>query len=132
MMKREGVPYYESTDLTAVSPGSFQVLHVDQGISIKAFIFENALRFKLGRGFYEFTKIETIQAEKEIISMDRETGDLFEGSSAREMLDLPMDATIRIKPSNLEKYVVFVQSTSANRKLIGKTRFLYEAEDWDN
>ncbi|WP_228371283.1 hypothetical protein [Trichormus azollae] len=132
MMKREGVPYYESTDLTAVSPGSFQVLHVHQDICIKAFILENALIFKLGRGFYEFTKIETIQAKKEIISMDRETGDLFEGSSAREMLDLPMDATIWIKPSNLEKYVVFVQSTSANRKLIGKTRFLYEAENWDN
>ncbi len=64
--------------------------------------------------------------------MDRETGDLFEGSSTREMLGLPMDATIRIKPSNLEKYVVFVQSTSANRKLIGKTRFLYEVEDWYN
>lgn len=132
MMKREGVSYYESTDLRAVSPGRFQVLDVDQDISIKAFVLENALRFKVGRGFYEFTKTETIQAKKEIILMDRETGDLFEGSSAREMLGLPMDATIRIKPSNLEKYVVFVQSTSANRKLIGKTRFLYEVEDWDS
>jgi hypothetical protein len=42
-----------------------------------------------------------------------------------------MGATVRIKPSNLEKYIVFVQSTSANRKLIGSTRFLYEVEDWD-
>ncbi|MEO3706405.1 hypothetical protein [Trichormus azollae] len=58
--------------------------------------------------------------------MDRETGDLFEGSSTREMLGIPMDATIRIQPSNLEKYVVFVQ------RLIGKTRFLYEVEHWDN
>ena len=47
------------------------------------------------------------------------------------MLGLPMDVTIRIKPSNLEKYIVFVQSTSANRKLVGGTRFLYEIEDWD-
>jgi len=51
--------------------------------------------------------------------------------AAREMLGLPMGATVRIKPSNLEKYIVFVQSTSANRKLIGSTRFLYEVEDWD-
>ncbi|MBW4613412.1 MAG: VWA domain-containing protein [Desmonostoc vinosum HA7617-LM4] len=131
MMKREGKSYYESTDLRAVSPGRFQILEVDQDISIKAFVLENALSFKVGRGFYEFTKTETIQAQKEIILMDRATGDLFEGSAAREMLGLPMDATIRIKPSNLEKYVVFVQSTSANRKLIGKTRFLYEVEDWD-
>ncbi|MBD2139214.1 hypothetical protein H6F32_16925 [Anabaena sp. FACHB-1237] len=46
------------------------------------------------------------------------------------MLGLPMDASIRIKPSNLEKYAVFVQSTSANRKLMANTRFLYEVEDW--
>ncbi|MEA5620487.1 vWA domain-containing protein [Cronbergia sp. UHCC 0137] len=132
MMKREGTSYYESTDLRAVSPGRFQVLDVDQDISIKAFVLENGLMFKIGRGFYEFTKTETIQAKKEIILMDRNTGDLFEGSAAREILGLPMDSTIRIKPSNLEKYVVFVQSTSANRKLIGKTRFLYEVEDWDH
>jgi hypothetical protein len=41
-----------------------------------------------------------------------------------------MGASVRIKPSNLEKYSVFVQSTSANRKLIGGTKFLYEVEDW--
>lgn len=132
MMKREGVSYYQASDLRSVSPGRFQVLEVEQDISIKAFVLENGLRFKVGRGFYEFTKTETIQAKKEIILMDRETGDLFEGSAAREMLGLPMDTTIRIKPSNLEKYVVFVQSTSANRKLIGKTRFLYEVEDWES
>ncbi|MEH2057583.1 MAG: vWA domain-containing protein [Nostoc sp.] len=131
MMNREATSYYESADLRAVSPGRFQILEVEQDISIKAFVLENGLSFKVGRGFYEFTKTETIQAQKEIILMDRATGDLFEGGAAREMLSLPMDATIRIKPSNLEKYVVFVQSTSANRKLIGKTRFLYEVEDWD-
>ncbi|MEH2245052.1 vWA domain-containing protein [Nostoc sp.] len=131
MMNREATSYYESADLRAVSPGRFQILEVEQDISIKAFVLENGLSFKVGRGFYEFTKTETIQAQKEIILMDRGTGDLFEGGAAREMLGLPMDATIRIKPSNLEKYVVFVQSTSANRKLIGKTRFLYEVEDWD-
>ena len=131
MMNREATSYYESADLRAVSPGRFQILEVEQDISIKAFVLENGLSFKVGRGFYEFTKTETIQAQKEIILMDRGTGDLFQGGAAREMLGLPMDATIRIKPSNLEKYVVFVQSTSANRKLIGKTRFLYEVEDWD-
>jgi hypothetical protein len=131
MMNREATSYYESADLRAVSPGRFQILDVEQDISIKAFVLENGLSFKVGRGFYEFTKTETIQAQKEIILMDRATGDLFEGGAAREILSLPMDATIRIKPSNLEKYVVFVQSTSANRKLIGKTRFLYEVEDWD-
>ncbi|PMB41842.1 hypothetical protein CEN40_19160 [Fischerella thermalis CCMEE 5205] len=130
MMKREGKSYYEAADLRAVPPGRFQVLEVDKDISIKVFVGENNLNFKVGRGFYEFTKTETIQGHKEIILMDRTTGDLFEGEAAREMLGLPVGATVRIKPSNLEKYVVFVQSTSANRKLIRGTRFLYEVEDW--
>jgi hypothetical protein len=131
MLKREDVAVYESAELRAVKPGRFQILEVDSEISIKAFVLENGLTFKTGRGFYEFTKTETIQGKKEIVLMDRSTGDLFEGEAAREMLGLPMGETVRIKPSNLEKYAVFVQSTSANRKLMGGTRFLYEVEDWD-
>jgi hypothetical protein len=121
---------FAEADLRAVSPGRFQVLDVDNDISIKAFVLENGLTFKVGRGFYEFTKTETIQGKKEIILMERKTGDLFAGEAARDLLGLPAGTTARIKPSNLEKYVVFVQSTSANRKLIGGTRFLYEVEDW--
>lgn len=120
-----------ASELRAVPPGRFQVLDVENDISIKAFVLENGLTFKTGRGFYEFTKTETIQAQKEIILMDRVTGDLFAGEAAREILGLPPGTTVRIKPSSLEKYIVFVQSTSANRKLIGGTRFLYEVADWD-
>jgi hypothetical protein len=130
MMQRESTPYYESADLRAVAPGRFQVLEIDTNISIKAFVLENGLNFKVGRGFYEFTKTETIQGYKEIILMEKGTGDLFAGEAAREMLGLPEGGTARIKPNNLEKYAIFVQSTSANRKLMGGTRFLYEVEDW--
>ncbi len=130
MLQREAVEDYGEADLRVVTPGRFQVLAVDNDISIKAFVLENGLTFKVGRGFYEFTKTETIQGHKEIILMDRKTGDLFEGAAAREMLGLPAGSSVRLKPSNLEKYVVFVQSTSANRKLVGGTRFLYEVEDW--
>ncbi|MEG3438597.1 vWA domain-containing protein [Pannus brasiliensis CCIBt3594] len=130
LLKEEISIDYGEADLRAVPAGRFQVLDVDVDISIKAFVLENGLTFKVGRGFYEFTKTETIQGHKEIILMDRKTGDLFAGDAARELLGLPLGTTARIKPSNLEKYVVFVQSTSANRKLIGGTRFLYEVEDW--
>jgi hypothetical protein len=131
MLKREATSDYDSGSLKAVTPGRFQVLEVDNDISIKSFVLENGLTFKTGRGFYEFTKTETIQGKKEIILMERSTGDLFAGEAAREMLGLPMGATVKIKPSNLEQYLVFVQSTSANRKLIGGTQFLYEVEDWN-
>ena len=130
MLDRQESSHYESADLRSVPPGRFQILEVDKDGPIKTFVLENGLTFKKGRGFYEFTKTETIQGKKEIVLMERSTGDLFEGTAAREMLGLPAGTTVRIKPSNLEKYIVFVQSTSVNRKLIGGTRFLYEVEDW--
>jgi hypothetical protein len=130
MMKRETSTEFGEADLRAVPPGRFQVLEIDRDMPIKQFVQDNGLAFKAGRGFYEFMKTETIQGHKEVVLMDRKTGDLYSGERAREMLGLPPGATVRIKPASLEKFVVFVQSTSYNRKLIGGTRFLYEVSDW--
>jgi predicted DNA-binding WGR domain protein len=131
MLRRAPRTEYAPADLQAVPPGRFQVLDVDSETAIKAFVEENGLSFKKGRGFYEFTKTETIQGYKEIILMDRATGDFFEGEKAREMLGLPIGESARISPTDLETYAVFVQSTSVNRVLKPRTRFLYEVEDWD-
>ena len=117
-----------SADLRACSPSRFQILKVPADCAIKDFVLSNDLLFKTGRGFYEFTKTETIQAGKQVILMDRESGDLFEGKAARDIIGLPEGVTTRLKPGIGKKYVVFVQSTSANRKLIGGTRFLYEVD----
>ena len=127
---RAAAATFEAADLRAVPPGRFQILEVDRDCSIKEFVEEQGATFKKGRGFYEFTKTETIQAYKEIILMDKKTGDLFAGKAARDMLGLPEGTEARIKPASLDKYMVFVQSTSVNRKLIAKTKFLYEVEDW--
>lgn len=125
--KRKKAATYERADLRACAPGRFQVLDVGRDMAIKEFVNENGLLFKIGRGFYEFTKTETIQGHKEIVLMDRKSGDLFQGSAAREMLGLDSH-TARIRPASLDKFAVFVQSTSVNRKLVGGTRFLYEVD----
>jgi len=130
MMKREASASTGAADLSAVPPGRFQVLDVDADCAIREFVTENGLRFKKGRGFYEFTKTETIQGGKEVVLMDRKTGDMWSGARAREMLGLPEGTTARVRPASLDRYFVFVQSTSVNRRLIGGTRFLYEVEDW--
>jgi hypothetical protein len=130
MMKREAKASAAPVDLSAVPPGRFQMLDVDTDCAIREFVNENGLRFKKGRGFYEFTKTETIQGGKEIVLMDRKSGDMWTGGRARAMLGLPEGATARIRPACLDKYLVFVQSTSVNRRLINGTRFLYEVDDW--
>jgi len=130
MMNRETKAVSADIDVEAVPPGRFQVLEVDKDAAIRDYVTENGLRFKKGRGFYEFTKTETIQGQKEVVLMDRKTGDLWSGARARALLGLPEGATARLRPASLDRYFVFVQSTSVNRRLIGGTRFLYEVDDW--
>ncbi len=130
MMKRAPQASSAAVDLSAVPAGRFQVLDIDKDIAIREFVTENGLRFKKGRGFYEFTKTETIQGNKEVVLMDRKTGDMWSGGRARALLGLPEGETARLRPAHLDKYNVFVQSTSVNRRLVGGTRFLYEVEDW--
>jgi len=48
--------------------------------------------------------------------------------SARIVVGLPLNNDVRMRPEMLEKYRVFVQSTSANRKLVPGTGFLYEID----
>ncbi|MBI2056190.1 MAG: VWA domain-containing protein [Candidatus Sungbacteria bacterium] len=115
--------------LSAVFPGRFQMLRVEKnGQRIDEFVEENALEYKRGHGFYEFTKPELIQEKKEVVLRDKITGDMFTGDEARKLIGLNPGERRRIKPKDLEKYDVFVQSTSYTRKLVGGTRFLYEVD----
>lgn len=138
LLGRDKASDFKKTDLRSVPSGRFQVLDVreedcdaDGKVDIKKFVEAQGAAFKKGRGFYEFMKTETIQDYKEIILMEKTTGDFYAGKElVREMLGLPMTGSARIKPTALDKYKVFVQSTSVNRKLVGGTDFLYEVEDW--
>lgn len=123
---------YAAVDWAAVPPGRFQALHVDTRCSIRDFVEAQHLRFAKGRGFYELTKSETVQARKEIVLQDRTTGDMFTGAKARELLGLPAHGTTpaRLTPAApaLRQYRAFVQSTSVNRALVPGAQFLYEVD----
>lgn len=117
------------TELKACPMAKYQVLNVSSNSSIKDFVLGQGLRFKTGKGFYEFTKPETIGINKEVVLMKKETGELFEGSVARRIIGLS-DVEKKYKPTDVRDYRVFIQSTSYNRKLVAGTGFLYEAEDF--
>lgn len=105
----------------------FQVLTVDRSCAIKDFVEDNGLLFNTGRGFYEFTKRETIQAHKEVIAQDTYTGEVLTGNDARRALGIPVGKEAKVSP-NTGRYKGFVQSTSYNRKLVSGTDFLYEVD----
>lgn len=115
--------------LIPCSPCRFQVLTVDKNESIKSFAENRGLIFKVGRGFYEFTKPEIISEKKEIVLMEKSSGDFYTGKqAARELAGIRIGDVKRQKPLAVDKYVVFVQSSSYNRKLIAGQRFLYEVD----
>lgn len=117
--------------LDAVVPGRFQSMLVYNDTVIKGFVEENALKFEKGKGFYELTKSETIQPYKEIVLEDKNTGDMFTGRKARDLIGLAQDQEVSFtstRKSWSNQYRVFVQSTSYNRKLVAGTRFLYEVD----
>lgn len=110
-------------------PAKYQILHVDADTSIKEYVVKNGLEFKTGKGFYEFTKTETISPKKHVVLQHKATGELFDGAEARSIIGLTDDSK-RVKPTDNPDYRIFIQSTSYNRKLVGGTGFLYEANDF--
>lgn len=102
----------------------YQVIDVANDSSIKGFVENNGLRFSTGRGFYEWTKTETIQDYKEVIAQNKLTGAIITGKRARTILGIDFEVG-RFKPTS-GTHRGFIQSTSVNRKLIHGTKFLYE------
>ena len=109
-------------------PARFQVLNVTDDMDIKAFADANGVPFVKGKFFYQFNKPELIQNGKEIILREKTTGHFYEGLGARKMLNLiEYDDSKKIKPTDFPQYDVFIQSTSANRKMTKDALALYDA-----
>ncbi len=116
----------DESELRPCLPTRFQSFTVDEDCGIKEFCSKMGIEFHTGCGFYEFIKAETISYKKEIVLMEKETGNLYEGDVARNIARLTDSTDRKIKPTDLDKYNVFVQSTSSNRKLLKNQKFLYE------
>ena len=117
-------------ELRPCHPSKFQVFNVDEDTNIKVFCEKMGIRFAKGAGYYEFTKAEIIQPSKLIVLMEKSTGTLYEGDVAREIAGIKKNnERDKIKPASLEKYRVFIQSTSPARKLIRGQGFLYEVSE---
>jgi len=120
----------DSSGLIPVPPARFQILRILEKVDIKSFVESTGIRFRKGRGFYQFMKPEMVQEAKEVVLRNKTTGDMFTGSEARNFIGLPFGERGKIRPKFFEEYEVYIQSTSSNRNLIGGTKFLYENEEF--
>ena len=79
-----------------------------------------------GAAFYQLVKVEeAIQDYKLIAIRDKETGQIYCGPEARDLIGLPRVGNARVRPDTVGKWQVFVQSTSVNRKVTGNTSLMY-------
>ena len=87
--------------------------------------------YSKGCAYYQLSKSEKVQASKQIAIRDKVTGKIYSGMAARNILGLPAGSEVRLAPShtlqNGSQYEVFIQSSSANRKLSGGTWLLLTA-----
>lgn len=129
---RSTTRYAKSDDeFLPVTPDMFQVMAVYERVPIKKFVEDNLGygEFRKGAGFYQFgQKAVKVQEYKRVVLVNRDSGEMWTGKAARRELGLPAYGDVKLYPHdvNLNKYKVFIQSTSVNRVLYVGEDFLYE------
>lgn len=113
----------KNAKLKALPKNKYKLLKVNENAPIREWVQGQGISYQLGIAFYQLTKRETIQPQKNIAVMEKKTGKIFTGPEARNLLGLP-DNEVRVSPDFNPDFEVFVQSTSVNRKLVEGTQLL--------
>lgn len=96
----------------------------DEGKEIKEFVEKiTGEPYRVGSAYFQLTKPEKIQPSKMVAVVEKQTGRMFSGPSARDLLKLP-DYEVKVAPADYNAFDVFVQSTSTNRHLVGNTHLV--------
>jgi hypothetical protein len=112
-----------ASKLVALTKGSFNVYEVLKDSRIDEFVTaQQRSPYKIGRGYYQLTKRETIQMNKDI-AIQHPNGTVYAGAEARKLLGLPDGQSVRVTPG-AHSYRIYVQSTAPNRKLLAGTSVL--------
>ncbi len=113
------------SSLTELSPRDYSVFPVSRKVAIKDFVesWTKPEPYRIGSAYYPLTKPESVQYHKQICIQNKQTGKVYGGSNARQMLGLP-DHEVKVTPASHPDWNVFVQSTSTNRNLVPGTNLL--------
>jgi hypothetical protein len=81
-----------------------------------------------GAAFYQLNKTEPMVQDYKLIAIrDKNTGAVYAGDHARDMLGLPKYGNCRLAPGDHGNFEIFIQSTSVNRKVTSGAQILYWA-----
>jgi hypothetical protein len=110
-------------DLEPLQSNAYQLVPVAHETRIDDFVAGVGREYVKGKSYYQLTKSERIQPQKQIIVVEKRTGKAYSGSHARNLIGLPAEHA-RVRPDHNPKYEIYVQSTSYNRKLVPNTKLL--------
>ena len=96
----------------------------NDGVQIRDFVEAQGITFTKGCAYYQLSKTETIQDYKGIALRDKNSGAVYSGISARNILGLPHHGDAKVAPAHSGQYDIFIQSTSVNRKLVAGTNIM--------
>ena len=113
----------KAAGLSPVDPSKYQLIPVARDAGIKEWVLECGHAYRTGGAFYQLSKSEKVQAQKQIAVLEKKTDRVYTGPEARALIGLANVET-RVKPDHNDDFTIFVQSTSVNRKLVSHTRLL--------
>lgn len=79
-----------------------------------------------GQVYYQLTKKETVQSDKEILLMEKGKKAIWGGDEARKLIGLNKNVDLEVTPGNHSNYDIFVQSKAPNRKLPRGTKVIID------
>lgn len=92
-------------------------------IVISDFVKSWKIDYIVGSAYYQLTKPEKVQVNKQVCVRDKRNGRVYSGSNARKILGLP-NHEVKVAPVDYDRYDLFFQSSSTNRHLVDGTDLL--------
>lgn len=96
-----------------------RLYHCQSGpVEIRDFVERAAATtYKSGKAYYELTKPELVQEQKNIVIVNKNDGRKYGGDNARTFLGIPNNQRVKVAPGTHGDWRIFIQSTSVNRKI---------------
>ncbi len=109
--------------LNELKSNEYELLSVHKDSPISDFVKGWMGDYRKGSAYYQLTKPEMVQSYKQLVIENKANGKIYSGYNARKLLNLP-DYELKVSPGDFNEYEVFIQSTSANRRLIKGTKLV--------
>jgi len=125
----EDVTCFEFDNVGSGAVGSFVVIPPNNvAATFEELCNLNKVTHRPGNGYYALKKTEKISPKKELVLHNKDNDTFIVDSlECRNVLGLSKTDTISIKPKDIpDKYRLFVQSTSHNRKIPKDTHVLFK------